>query len=383
VRAPEPVPISTVEAALVAQLQGADGRVKITKNWIATSKKLIDDLLALRGRSRSNPEAQPPPGFILPWQRLAAARAKIEADLAALSPAPSTNPDSTPRSGVARQRHTGGLFSRLLTMFRPSPPAPSACDAGAEPGFVDRLRTPRPDAPADAEILRARLADYDLALAALRAGDEPTRTCVLRWDLETAARVASIRHRLHRDGKVYWAEWDYYRSAGNPRYPRHGEAIITGRPGNDGTVVTVTVDTEGRPTGTVKRDYHHLRTGATLASCGIPHLCRVWRQLQIDKLEADVELLEAYLDTVGLPHWRDHESAAFDAMSTNGAATQGPGDPFRLLGVTRATPMAEIAAAFRRLMSATETLPDPPTAQRYLIEAFKAVKAEKAGRTGR
>ena len=148
-----------------------------------------------------------------------------------------------------------------------------------------------------------------------------------------------------------------------------------GRPrvqaGDEGDVISVSIDPDGVVTGRFKKSYQGVDEGAVLADLDVLKLAEVLGALRHDALAFDADLLEAYLDAAA-PDWRE-QAAAASSSSPDGVDADSPYD---VLGVLPQTPMDEVAAAFRGAMQAVQHLPNAAP-QRRLIAAFKAIKTER------
>jgi hypothetical protein len=91
-------------------------------------------------------------------------------------------------------------------------------------------------------------------------------------------------------------------------------------------------------------------------------------------MQADAELLEAYLDAAA-PEWRE---TANDASGNTGAAGD---DPYAILGVSRGIPFEDISRAYRKAMQVMH--PDkgacPPWFAQMAANAYRRIKEEMRG----
>ena len=155
-------------------------------------------------------------------------------------------------------------------------------------------------------------------------------------------------------------ELDLRRPRGRPR----------ARAGDEGEVISVSVDGDGTVTGLFRRAYLGVTEGTALADLDILKLAEVLGGFRHDGLGFDADLLEAYLDTAAAD-WRERVAAA--AGHAQPAAGESPCD---VLGVLPDTPWEQVVVAFRAAMQAVANLPNAAP-QRRLITAYKALKTER------
>ena len=138
--------------------------------------------------------------------------------------------------------------------------------------------------------------------------------------------------------------------------------------GEDGDVVVMDVDADGRVHGHLRRPYGGWGTGTALTDIPTVRLVELLGLLRTDSLGSDADLLEAYLDA-GHPAWRDVAAGEPPA----GAAAS---DPWEVLGLRAGASREEVVAAYRTIMKKVH--PDtgglPPWVSRAVADAYRTLK---------
>lgn len=138
--------------------------------------------------------------------------------------------------------------------------------------------------------------------------------------------------------------------------------------GQDGDVVVVDVDGEGRVHGHLRRPYGGWGTATALTDIPAVRLVELLGLLRTDGLRSDADLLEAYLDAAH-PAWRD-----IAAEEPAGAAAAS--DAWEVLGLPRGASREEVVAAYRTIMKKVH--PDvaglPSWVSRAVADAYRSLK---------
>lgn len=140
--------------------------------------------------------------------------------------------------------------------------------------------------------------------------------------------------------------------------------------GDDGDVLAVDVDGEGRVHGQLRRTYGGWPATTALTDIALPRLVELLGLLRTERLGTDADMLEAYLDAAH-PAWR--EAAADEPAPAAGGAVS---DPWEVLGIPRDSSRDAMVAAYRRLMMKVH--PDtgglPPWMSRAVSDAYRTLK---------
>lgn len=179
--------------------------------------------------------------------------------------------------------------------------------------------------------------------------------------LRPASSVGQEVEKAVLDEALHWLGMD----------PGEPLARTTGRrrkAGDDGDVIVVTVDGEGRVHGHLRHAYGGWPEGTVLADMPLPRLVELLGRLRTDRHGNDADLMEAYLD-VAHPAWRDVAAGGpEDAMAA--------GDPWEVLGLRQGASRDEITAAYRAIMKKVH--PDvaglPPWVSRAVADAYRTLK---------
>lgn len=236
----------------------------------------------------------------------------------------------------------------------------------------------------------------NVAIAAIEAKDPIVIDCLKRWDIDAMINVASIWDRMQKE-YISAGDWHTYQTYGRERMTidDYGMPVIsTIRYGNgvnaisdvedksdkvmeSGEFIQIIVKYDDSLVGSLTRKYHNLPNGLNLGTLSRKDLVDLLQNFNLDALQRDADLLEAYLDALH-PDWRDdmEESMSGENEAPMVQAPE-PESPYDVLGVTREMPMGEIAEAFRMTMLAIQHLPNQAP-QRRLIDAYKKIKKEKA-----
>lgn len=142
------------------------------------------------------------------------------------------------------------------------------------------------------------------------------------------------------------------------------------RVGDDGDILAVDVDGEGRVYGHLRRAYGGWPAATVLTDIPLPRLVELLGMFRTENLGSDADMLEAYLDAA-YPAWR--EAAADEPTSVVGGAAS---DPWEVLGIPRGASRDEVVAAYRALMKRVH--PDtgglPPWMSRAVSDAYRMLK---------
>lgn len=138
--------------------------------------------------------------------------------------------------------------------------------------------------------------------------------------------------------------------------------------GDDGDIVVVNVDGEGRVHGHLRHAYGGWPEDMALVDMPLPRLVELLGRLRTDRHGTDADLLEAYLD-VAHPAWRDV------AASEPEDATMA-GDPWEVLGLRQGASRDDVTAAYRAIMKRVH--PDvagmPAWMSRAVADAYRLLK---------
>ncbi len=138
--------------------------------------------------------------------------------------------------------------------------------------------------------------------------------------------------------------------------------------GDDGDIIVVDVDADGRVHGHLRRGFGGWPAETTFTDITVPRLVELLGLLRTEKHGMDADLLEAYLDAAH-PAWRD--VAAEEPADATTAS-----DPWEVLGLTRGASRDEVTAAYRTIMKKVH--PDvsglPPWVSRAVADAYRNVR---------
>lgn len=141
------------------------------------------------------------------------------------------------------------------------------------------------------------------------------------------------------------------------------------RTSDDGDVLAVDVDGNGRVHGHLRRAYGGWPSATALTDIPLPRLIELLGMFRTENLGSDADMLEAYLDAAH-PAWR--EAAANELAPATGLAS----DPWEVLGIPRGASRDEVVAAYRRLMKRVHPDTDglPAWMSRAVSDAYRALK---------